>query len=97
MTQDARKEAALAQLAAQGVKLGSSGDVAALKLQIQAETATARAKPKLFSPAKQCLNKRRYSTEDAAARVARRVQNPDVHPYYCAHCLGFHNGKPPKR
>lgn len=89
-----RRDEAIAQLREAGAVFGQAGDVRALKEAI-VRSAINR-KPLAFNPANQCQRKRRYDTEDQAVKMARRTENPELRPYRCVHCHGWHNGNPPK-
>lgn len=87
------REEALTQLAALGVPLGQSGDVAELK------RATLRAsRPvRVYSAERQCKTKIKYTSFAAAHKALRRIENVFVRPYGpCFHCGGWHNGNPPR-
>jgi hypothetical protein len=56
----------------------------------------------MISPAlhRACLGKNRYTTEDFASKLAKRIHDErgtDLRPYYCGMCQGWHLTKQPKK
>jgi hypothetical protein len=88
-----RREEAVAFLLAHGAVLGTSGDVEALRSPRQ----RGKRRLKVYGHTDLvCQRKRRYTTEAAARKTAKRMENVDVRPYRCGHCRGWHNGNPPR-
>lgn len=87
---------ALAKLESLGVPLGESGDVRELKRAILVST---NIRGLVVRYETQCAGKRRYPTEEAARRFAKRFvagAKPFTEQYPCPHCGYWHNGNPPR-
>jgi hypothetical protein len=90
------RAAAVESLMALGVTFGERGDVAALSRAIRDRPRRKR----VFTQERQCSGKKRHISQEAARQFCKRAKrgnNPELRPYSCVYCRGWHLGNPPKR